>query len=172
MPLINVWFYEPGPGDKWLNTLVNTYDPPYSHCDVQFVDDRMASSVFQYEKVYWKQRKFSRPGYKKITVSVNDQPYNKAYSMCAERAKQGFDFDAIGMYLLPASHIIPINRDKKTFCSKHCTEVLQMAELRAVNGVFANEVTPSALYTLLASSAVIHAESSPLSGLRIEAPAK
>jgi hypothetical protein len=164
-------FYQPGDSDRFLNHLVTKYDPPYSHCDVQF-EDGMASSVFQNEKLYWKQRKFSKPGYKRITVSVDDHTYRKAYNLCADRFRQGFNFDAIGMYSLPLSSMFSIERDKKTFCSKHCVEVLQVAGARAVTSADPHKVTPSALYRMLEASSVIHAGSSPLAGLRIDAPSK
>ena len=172
MALINVWFYEPNANDKWLNSVVNRYDPPYSHCDVQFDHDKMASSVFQYESVYWKKRQFRRPGYKKITVSVGKEPCARAYDMCETRAKEKYGFDAINMVLLPAAKWLGFERDKKTFCSKHCTEILQAAQLRAVEGAVPSHMTPTSLYNLLASSTVIHADSSRLAGLRIEVPAR
>lgn len=78
----------------------HAYDPPFSHCDIQF-EDNMASSVYSGEKVYWKKRGFKKPGYSRITLSADTATYNKAYSMCEERAKDGYDFDAIGMYTLP-----------------------------------------------------------------------
>ena len=172
MSLINVWFYEPNDDDKWLNTVVNRYDPPYSHCDIQFDNDKMASSVFRYENVYWRKRQFRKPGYKKITVSVSKEAYAKAYELCETRAKEKYEFDAINMVLLPAAKWVGFERDKKTFCSKHCTEILQTAQLRAVEGAVPGQMTPTSLYNLLASSTVIHADSSPLAGLRIAVPSK
>lgn len=172
MSLINVWFYEPNENDKWLNSVVNQYDPPYSHCDVQFDNDKMASSVFQYESVYWKKRQFRRPGYKKITVSVGKDACTRAYDLCETRAREKYGFDAINMFLLPAAKWVGFEREKKTFCSKHCTEILQAAQLRAVDGAIASQMTPTSLYNLLASSTVIHADSSPLAGMRIEVPSR
>ena len=122
MPLINVMFYQPVANDKWINHLVTKYDPPYSHCDVQF-EDGMASSVFQNEKLYWKTRRFRKPGYKRVTISVDDHTYRKAYSMCADRYLQGYSFDAIGMYSLPLSSVFTLDRDRKTFCSKNVGEI-------------------------------------------------
>ena len=154
-----------------MNHVVTWYDKPYSHVDLQF-EDGMASSVFQYENVYWKTRRFKNPNYKRLTVSVDDGAYRKAYNLCAERAKQGYAFDAVGMYSLPIAALFSVERDKKTFCSKHCTEVLQLAGLRTVKDATPAQMTPSALYNLVSTSAVIHAGSSPLAGLRIEVPAK
>ena len=141
MPLINVMFYEPIEKDakilnRVINGVINNYDPPYSHCDVQF-EDGMASSVFQFEKMYWKNRRFRKPGYRKLTVSVDNCAYWKAYNMCKERVQHGYGFDAIGMYSLPLRPLFNINREKKSFCSKHCTEVLQKAGVRVLVCFFA-----------------------------------
>ena len=169
MPLINVMFYEPQGGEHWINHVITKYDPPYSHCDVQF-EDGMASSVFQNEKLYWKERRFRKPGYRRLTVSVDDHTYHKAYNLCSDRFRLGYGFDAIGMYSLPLSSVFTLDRDKKTFCSKHCAEVLQVAGVRAVKDADPSQLTPSALHRLLESSKIIHADSSPLAGLRIEVP--
>ena len=164
MPLIHVLFYAPNPDDHFLNHIVTRYDPPYSHCDVQF-EDGMASSVFQYETVYWRKRNFGKPGYKRISLSVSHPDYTNAYRLCQERASQGFAFDAIGMYTLPLPSSMQYERDGFTFCSKHCTEVLQLARVRAVGSLIAKSVTPSALHDALQGAAVVHTDR--LADLRI-----
>lgn len=164
MPLIHVLFYAPNADDHFLNHIVTRYDPPYSHCDVQF-EDGMASSVFQHETVYWRKRGFRKPGYIKISVSVSQADYCKAYRLCQERASQGFAFDAIGMYTLPLPASMQYERDGFTFCSKHCTEVLQLARVRAVAHLVPKSVTPSALHAALQTTAVLHTDR--LADLRI-----
>ena len=64
------------------------------------------------------------------------------------------------------------DREKKTFCSKHVTEVLQTAGVRAVVDMRAAEMTPSALHRALQGSTVFHADSSVVAGLRIEGSQK
>jgi hypothetical protein len=157
MPLIHVLFYAPNPDDHFLNHIVTRYDPPFSHCDVQF-EDGMASSVFQHETVYWRKRSFRKPGYKKISIPVSHADYGKAYNMCQDRAAQNFAFDAIGMYTLPLPASMQYERDGFTFCSKHCTEVLQLARVRAVAGLVPKSITPSALHDALQGSAVLHSD--------------
>ena len=156
MPLIHMLFYSPSPSDHILNHIVTRYDPPFSHCDVQF-EDGMASSVFQHETVYWRKRGFQKPGYTRISLAVSVADYRKAYSLCQERASQQYKFDAIGMYTLPLPTSMQYERDGFKFCSKHCTEVLQVARVNAVAELEGKSVTPSALYVYLQKSAVPHA---------------
>ena len=151
MPHINVYFYTPTPSDHVLNHVVTRYDPPFSHCDVQF-EDGMASSVYQYESVYWKKRGFKKPGYSKISIAVPNSDYTRAYSMCQERASKKFEFDAIGMYTLPLVSSLQYEREGYTFCSKHCTEVLQAANVKAVVDLVAKSMTPSALQQAIQGS--------------------
>ena len=158
MPLIHAYFYTPNDTDHILNRIVTAYDPPFSHCDVQF-EDTMASSVFSGEKVYWRKRGFKKPGYSRITLSADHAPYEKAYQLCKERAEKGCEFDAIGMYTIPLSTIVPRrDRDNHTFCSKHCTEVLQLAGVRSVAGLDPKNVTPSTLHKALQVNAVLHTD--------------
>jgi hypothetical protein len=53
------------------------------------------------------------------------------------------------MYTLPFPSAMQYEREGYTFCSKHCTEVLQTANVRAVAGLIAKSVTPSALQLAL-----------------------
>jgi len=148
MPSIHVYFYAPAPSDHVLNHIVTRYDPPFSHCDVQF-EDGMASSVYQHETVYWRKRGFKKPGYVKLSIPVSQADYNRAYNQCQERATKQFAFDAIGMYTLPLPTALQYEREGFTFCSKHCTEILQTANVKAVAGLVAKSVTPSALQQAL-----------------------
>ncbi len=157
MPLIHAFFYIPNETDHVLNRIVTAYDPPFSHCDVQF-EDSMASSVFSGERVYWRKRGFKKPGYSRITISADHHAYAKAYSLCADRSKAGCDFDAVGMYTLPLPDFLKTHRDNHTFCSKHCTEVLQLAGVRSVAGLDSKTVTPSMLHRALQANSVVHTD--------------
>lgn len=153
MPQIHVHFYAPNESDHILNHIVTQYDPPFSHCDVQF-EDGMASSVYQRETVYWRKRGFRKPGYTKLTVHApTHADYQRAYQLCHDRAASQMQFDAIGMYTLPLISSLQIEREGYTFCSKHCTEVLQAANIKAVAGLVPKSVTPSALEQALRASA-------------------
>jgi hypothetical protein len=168
MPLIRAYFYSPGPADHPLNHVVTTWDPPYSHCDVQF-EDGMASSVFRGEKMYWRRRRFSKPGYSCVTLNVRQADYDRAYRLCQDRAASALAFDAWGMFTLPLAGVVGLDRSEHTFCSKHCTEVLQVAGVKAVAGLDPRATTPSALRRALrsSSSSVLHTDRIDL---RIQAP--
>ena len=166
MPLIHAYFYSPSDSDHFVNHLVTTWDPPYSHCDIQF-QDGMASSVFQGESIYWRKRGFTKPGYNRVTMSVGQAEYDRAYSLCKERFASSLAFDAVGMYTLPLSSFFSFSRKNHTFCSKHCTEVLQVAGVRCVAGVDPQAMTPSGLRRVLHSSSVLHTDRIDL---RIQTP--
>ena len=166
MPLLHAHFYSPSESDHPLNHVVIAFDPPYSHCDVQF-QDGMASSVFRGETVYWRKRRFSKPGYQRLTLSVGQAEYDRAYRLCQDRAASSLAFDAWGMFTLPLAGVFGSDRENHTFCSKHCTEVLQAAGVRAVAGMDPRVTTPSALQRALHSSAVLHTDRLDL---RIEVP--
>jgi hypothetical protein len=157
MPLIHAYFYAPAASDHTMNHVVTAYDPPFSHCDIQF-EDSMASSVYSGEKVYWKKRGFKKPGYSRVTLSSDGSAYGKAYALCADRSKGGCSFDALGMYTLPLPDFMKADRANHTFCSKHCTEVLQLAGVRSVAGLDPKVVTPSMLHRALQSNVVLHTD--------------
>ena len=158
MPFINVYFYTPMPSDHIINHIVTRWDPPFAHCDVQF-EDGMASSLYQGERIYWRKRGFKKPGYTRITLSVKQAEYDRAYKLCKDRFTQSYAFDAIGMYTLPLSAYMGMNRDHHTFCSKHCTEVLQVAGIKAVAALDPKATTPSALQRALAKTgSVLHTD--------------
>ena len=157
MPFINAYFYAPTATDHIINHMVTRWDPPFAHCDVQF-EDGMASSLYQGENIYWRKRGFKKPGYTRITLGVSRQEYDKAYKLCQERHAQSFAFYAVGMYTLPLSSYFNLNREKHTFCSKHCTEVLQIAGVKAALTLNPSATTPSALQRALQNSSVLHTD--------------
>lgn len=157
MPLIHAYFYTPNETDHIINRIVTAYDPPFSHCDVQF-EDTMASSIYSGEKVYWRKRGFKKPGYSRITLSADAALYARAYALCQERAEKGVEFDAINMYTLPLPALFKQDRPNHTFCSKHCTEVLQLAGIKSVAALDPKMVTPSMLHQALQANAVLHTD--------------
>lgn len=165
MPLIHVHFYVPNANDHMINHLVTQWDPPYAHCDVQF-EDGMASSIYQGENIYWRKRTFRKPGYSRITLSVKQPEYERAYRLCQHRHAAQVGFDAIGMYTLPLM-VQLWKRTDHTFCSKHCTEVLQAAGVKAVASLAPHTTTPTALRRVLERSSVLHTDSLDL---RIDLP--
>ena len=164
MPLIHAYFYVPNATDHVINHLVTKWDPPYAHCDVQF-EDGMASSIYSGESVYWRKRGFKKPGYSRITLSVNQADYDRAYRLCQNRQAAQMGFDAVGMYTLPLRMQL-WERDSHTFCSKHCTQILQLAGVKAVSKLEPHSTTPSALRRALERSSILHTDRIDL---RIEA---
>ena len=156
MPLIHAYFYVPTATDHMVNHLVTKWDPPYAHCDIQF-EDGMASSIYQGEKVYWRKRGFQKPGYSRITLAVNQADYDRAYKLCRDRHATQMGFDAVGMYTLPLMLRL-WDRDRHTFCSKHCTEILQLAGVKAVSKLAPHSTTPSALRRALERSSILHTD--------------
>ena len=157
MPLLNMYFYTPTSSDSIINHVVTRWDPPFAHCDVQF-EDGMASSLYQGEQIYWRKRGFKKPGYSRITVAVNQAEYQKAYTLCSDRHAMAYSFDAINMYTMQLSSYFTMDRSRHTFCSKHCTEVLQVAGVKAVAGLDPRATTPSALQRALTMSGVFHTD--------------
>jgi hypothetical protein len=167
MPLIHVYFFQPPDTDPYMiNHVVKRYDGPYSHCDVQF-EDGMASSVFQNETVYFKLRKFRKPGYSRVTLSVPDYEYGKAYRLCKGRFDEKMEFDGVGMYSLPFPGAFLYDRENKSFCSKHVCEVLQEAGVRSVASLISREQTPSSLHRALGSSRIFHIDQEVVASLRV-----
>lgn len=154
MPFIKVYFYKPAPSDPFWNKLVTTYDGPYSHCDVQF-ENKMASSIYMNEPLYFKQRKFSNPNYHPpVVLSIPDpNKYRNAYNLCHTRHKQQYQCDMIGQLTMAAG--FPVPRENYTYCSKHCAEVLQEAGVPGLQNADASVITPSGLYRLLNNSRTV-----------------
>ena len=143
MRTITAYFHTPGQKNKPINHLVAQYDPPYSHVDLRF-EDGMMSSVYQHCGVCWRECDFDRA--QRVEIEVTDDGYQRAYAMCSRRAELGYKFDFAGVY----GFSLPISTASgRTFCSKHCVEVLQLAGAGAVVGIDASATTPSALFRAL-----------------------
>jgi hypothetical protein len=90
-----------------------------------------------------------------VQLEVSDDGYQRAYDMCRKRAENGYKFDFAAVYGFPLgrSSVAEYNCFGRTFCSKHTTEVLQLAGVPAVVGLVPAETTPSELFRALSSSA-------------------
>jgi hypothetical protein len=152
MPALLVYFHTPSRKNKPISHLVAQYDPPYSHCDVQFADGMM-SSVYQHCGVCWRKCEFTGSGISVVQLEVLDDGYQRAYDMCRKRAINGYKFDYAGVYGFPLPKISVVEYDLfgRTFCSKHSTEVLQLAGVAAVVGLAPAETTPSMLFRVLSN---------------------
>jgi hypothetical protein len=90
-----------------------------------------------------------------VRLDVSDDGYQRAYDMCKRRAENGYKFDFVGAYGFPLakSSVAEYDSFGRTFCSKHTTEVLQLAGVAAVVGLVPAETTPSQLFRTLTSPA-------------------
>lgn len=153
MNTIKVYFYKPHPSGHIWNHMVTTYDGPYSHCDVQFGHNNMASSIYMNEEVYFKTRRFANPNYHPpVVLYVNPTSYHNAYSFCEKRYRDKYKCDMLGQLAMAAG--LPMNREKYTFCSRHCAEVLQTASVASPKDVDVRNKTPSALYRSIVKNSV------------------
>jgi hypothetical protein len=147
MRAIHVLFYVPQSDDHWLNHVVTKISPPYSHCDIQF-ENEVASSIYQNETVYMHQKSFSRLNYHRISLSVNEEEYQKIYSFCENACKNFVAFDPIGMVgtFIPFYNFRPPD---KTFCSRYVCEALQASGRGEFKNMAPARTSPSQLHTEL-----------------------
>jgi hypothetical protein len=147
-------FYKPDEHDLLWNRIVTAYDGPFSHCDVQFNHDQMASSIYMNEQVYFQKRKFSNKNYHPpIYLSVSQEGYNRAYQLCKKRFEEKSQFDMIDQVLTVLG--VSLNRNNYTYCSRHCAEVLQAAGVPSLADVDVSSITPSSLHRILQKDRVI-----------------
>lgn len=147
MRTIHVLFYTPSSEDFWLNHLVTMFDPPFSHCDIQF-EDGTASGVYQGETVYWEKKSFSRQGYTRMSLAVDEQEYQKVWKFCRETFVSKISFDPMGM----AMSISPIPLRKpatRTFCSRYILEALQKTGRPEFTQHNPCLISPSGLHAIL-----------------------
>lgn len=147
MRAVHVLFYKPEKADHWVNHLVTTFSPPYSHCDIQF-DNNVASSIYQNETVYMEKKNFSRPNYERLSLTLTDDEYQRVYGFCSDKFKNKVAFDPTGMVL----SFVPFVQRKppdKTFCSRYVCEALQASGRKEFAGINSSHVSPSSLHTRL-----------------------
>ena len=116
MRAVHVLFYHPQADDHWMNHLVVTFSPPYSHCDIQF-EDGVASSIYQNETVYLQQKSFSRLNYHRESICVTEDEYARIRAFCEGAHANKVAFDLSGM-LLSFSPVPKFKFSHKTFCSR------------------------------------------------------
>jgi hypothetical protein len=147
MRALHVLFYKPEKGDHWLNHLVTFISPPYSHCDLQFEND-IATSIYQNESVYIEKKNFTRCNYKRVSLSISDEEYNKILKFCENHHKNKTKFDIHGMLgcFLPFYNFKP---KEKTFCSRYIVEALQESNIHELKLLNAPKISPSMLFFCL-----------------------
>ena len=146
MRAVHILFYRPSKDDHWLNNLVSSISPPYSHCDIQFEND-IASSIYQNECVYMCKKTFSRLNYERISLTVTDQEYHNMLEFCEKKCSNQTGFDVYGMIgcFIPFYNFTPSN---KTFCSRYVVEALQSGRSE-YDTLTSHKTSPSVLYKFL-----------------------
>ena len=150
MRAVHVLFYQPQPDDHWINHVVTTFSPPYSHCDIQF-DDGVASSIYQNETVYMHAKSFSRNNYKRVSLTFTDDEYARIRKFCNDSHSSRVGFDLRGMIFayLPWGSTKPPD---KTFCSRYIAEALRQSARPEFKTLEPSCATPSGLHFILTSS--------------------
>ena len=148
MRAVHVLFYRPNKDDRWLNHVVTTFSPPFSHCDLQF-DDNLATSIYQNEPVYMETKSFSRLNYERHSICVSDDEYRKIRKFCENKHKEKIFFDPVGMVMSFFPLLYWRAPSNKTFCSRYITEALQASERNEFKALNSIHTTPSSLYNFL-----------------------
>lgn len=94
---IMLMFYQPEKNDPWMNKVVAWLDKPFSHVEIGF-HDGYASSIFDGETVFYRQRTFSNPQYTMQAIAVSEEQLRLLRMFCMEASKKNIKFDRIGMY--------------------------------------------------------------------------
>lgn len=77
---LRIWFYTPSASDPWMNKLVVRYDPPFSHVELQFHDDK-ALTMYMGSRVRFKTRTFNPESYTCMLVPVSMTQYRRLYAL-------------------------------------------------------------------------------------------
>lgn len=162
MDTIHVLFLKTQHNDFFLNRLTawlgGTFHGNEGFCHVEVCVPHpqggyISSSIYNGEKVSMTRKKtFANPGYVVHSMLVTRQQVGQM-QQCIQRAHEnGVGFDGNGMFLAA----LPVQLrcgapNTKTFCSRYVTEVLQAADVQAVDALNPNITTPSKLYSVLRS---------------------
>ena len=175
MRTIRLLFLKATEGDPWINRLVSHLDPPFCHveiefdmtggppantvCDLKFFanvsgaprgsSQAVASSIFAGESVFIKTRTFANPNYTILTLTVSDQAFTKMYNAAQAAAARGDSFSTPAMvrsWFPCCCNSLPRG---KTFCSAYVTSLLQVGDVREVQGVNPANMRPSSLFRLI-----------------------
>lgn len=156
MQTINVQFYNArGVDEAVLNRVVSFLDPPYCHCEIEFMDS-LACAIYWGGKVHMKNRCFNPTNYDCVQFNCPRVDYDRALTLARQKSLQGEVFNLRQMLGSKIS-LLRVNTDG-TFCSKLCAELLVAARLLPADANV-DQMTPSSLFHVLSSSQ----QSSPLS---------
>ena len=149
MQTINVQFYNArGVDEAVVNRVVSFLDPPYCHCEIEFMDN-VACAIYWGGKVHMKTRSFNPINYDCIQLDCPRPEYERALTMARQKSLEGETFNLRQM--LGSKISLLRGKTEGTFCSKLCAELLMAARLLP-GDVDVEQITPSSLFHRLASS--------------------
>lgn len=155
---IRVLFLQPHKRDHFINRVVAFISPPFHHVEIEFdMSDNVfrsrciASSIYNGESVFLRERSFSNPLYTILTFTVNENDFNKMLNYCRHMHQTGASFDGTGMYLSILPFHVRTQPPDKTFCSAYITRILRIGRVLEDTRIAPENMTPSNLYKQLCS---------------------
>ena len=162
MPHLKLHFYNPkNDSEGVLNKLVAMLDPPYCHCEIEFLHG-LSCAVYINGPVHMKTRQFDPNFYDSVTIHCSPYAYDRALDYCT-RKTEALEMFSLGMML--GTKIAPLGyASSGTFCSKVCAEALQAAQVLDPD-IGARRITPSGLYALITQPQEPEYHSGPIAPL-------
>jgi len=162
MPCLKIHFYNPKKDTEGIwNKLVSYLDPPYCHCEIEFLQG-LACAVYMNGPVHMKKRQFDPTFYDCVSIPCTTAAYDSALDYCTQRSQEMQRFSlsmSLGTMLPPLRYA-----SSGTFCSKVCTEALQKAEVLSAD-INARCITPSGLHALLTQAIEPECHAGPIPAL-------
>ena len=144
---IKIYFYgidatsESKASENIVNRAVSYLDPPFCHCELQFMNGE-SLAVYANTRVSMRKRTFEDPQYQVLTVPCTPRQYDAAYTNACTFVGLPFGW----MALINCKLMLYAGSSSATFCSKLCCDVLNHAKILQ-DAPTSDFVSPSALYT-------------------------
>lgn len=144
---IKIYFYgidatsESKASENIVNRAVSYLDPPFCHCELQFMNGE-SLAVYANTRVSMRKRTFEDPQYQVLTVPCTPWQYDAAYTNACTFVGLPFGW----MALINCKLMLYAGSSSATFCSKLCCDVLNHAKILQ-DAPTSDFVSPSALYT-------------------------
>ena len=143
---IKIYFYgidassESKASENIVNRAVSFLDPPFCHCELQFMNGE-SLAVYANTQVSMRKRTFEDPQYQVLTLPCTPLQYDAAYTNACTFVGLPFGW----MALINCKLMLYAGSNSATFCSKLCCDVLNHAKILQ-DAPRSDFVTPSALY--------------------------
>lgn len=139
--------------ESMFNRTVASFDPPFCHCELQFMNEE-SITVYANKKVSIRKRSFDVTTYVTLCVPCAPTQYNAAYASAHCLVNKPFSWLA----LMNSKFRVFAKISNGTFCSDVCAIVLLSAQALPPDTNTAH-VTPSSLFQQLQTQAVQNADS-------------